>query len=212
MCLVCRTVSHCFWPTQFHHPRRPISTISTSTPETETGKAQVCNPPMVYSLSWSQSGNLLAAGLGDGCVSLMGIQNRNLVQVGHMPYAHDASVASVHFPSFCKDKTERVLFSGGSDGIVLCWDLGSNIVEHEATSPKSLFSPDLLKGSRPQNGGTAGQLAQQTQDLSLVDNPEILFGIKGEKINWMESAKDPDTLFVADTSNDITAYTIPMLQ
>lgn len=167
---------------------------------------------MVYSLSWSQSGNLLAAGLGDGSVSIMGIQNRSLVQTGHLPYAHDASVASVHFPSFCRGKSERVLFSGGSDGIVLCWDLGSNIVENEAASPKSLFSPELLNGSKQNRDAATDQLVQQTKGLSL-DNAEVLFGIgKGEKINWMESAKDPDTLFVADTSNDITAYTIPMLQ
>ncbi|KAL3927122.1 MAG: hypothetical protein SGBAC_013211, partial [Bacillariaceae sp.] len=111
--------------------------------------------------------------------------------------------------------TERVLFSGGSDGIVLCWDLGSTIVEKETTvNPKSMFSPDLLKGnSKQQSAATTptDTLIQDTEGLSL-DSPEILFGIgKGEKINWMESAKDPDTLFVADTSNDITAYTIPMI-
>jgi hypothetical protein len=51
-------------------------------------------------------------------------------------------------------------------------------------------------------------LSRRTQELSL-DQPKILFGIPhGRKVNWMTTSKQ--SVFVADTSNDITAYTIPL--
>jgi WD40 repeat protein len=169
---------------------------------------------MVYSLNWSPSGNLLAAGLGDGNVNIFAIENRNLVQTGLLPDGHDSSVASVLFPSFCDNKTERVLFSGGSDGTVLCWDLGANVC-HKSTStaskhPQDLFAPSLLQEQA--NSKSMDGLIKQTEELSL-DKPQILFGIgNGDKINWMETSQSPSTLFVADTTNDITAYSIPLIQ
>eukprot|EP00980_Cylindrotheca_fusiformis_P017906 scaffold5682_cov140-Cylindrotheca_fusiformis.AAC.17 len=196
-----------------YYPRRPISSFAISTPETEAGKPQVCNPPMVYSLDWSPSGNLLAAGLGDGSVNIFAIENRTLVQTGLLPDGHDSSVASVLFPSFCNDTTERVLFTGGSDGAVLCWDLGASVCEKSKDSkdPQDLFPSGLLQQQGASRKSSSKDLVQQTEDLSL-EKPEILFGIgNGGKINWMETSKRPSTLFVADTTNDITAYTIPMI-
>lgn len=166
---------------------------------------------MVYSLNWSPSGNLLAAGLGDGNVNIYAIENRNLVQTGLLPDGHDSSVASVLFPSFCKNKTERVLFSGGSDGTVLCWDLGANVCDNsmDAKHPQDLFASSLLQQER--NRKSSNDFIQQTEELSL-DKPQILFGIgNGGKINWMETSRSPSSLFVADTTNDITAYTIPLI-
>lgn len=174
----------------------------------------MCNPPMVYSLNWSPSGNLLAAGLGDGNVNIFAIENRNLVQTGLLPDGHDSSVASVLFPSFCNNKTERVLFSGGSDGTVLCWDLGANVCHNSTPSkhPQDLFAPSLLQ-QQANSKSVDGGLIKQTEELTLVDKPQILFGIgNGGKINWMETSQSPSTLFVADTTNDITAYTIPLIQ
>ena len=43
---------------------------------------QICNPPMVHSLSWSPSGKVLAAGLGDGSVAVLKVEhNRKLTLV-----------------------------------------------------------------------------------------------------------------------------------
>jgi hypothetical protein len=64
-------------------------------------------------------------------------------------------------------------------------------------------------------------MAAQMGDLSLDgdDNdgqPRILCSIPhGSKPNWMVSSRGrdpvfPSSIFVADTSNDITAYTIPL--
>jgi WD40 repeat protein len=151
---------------------------------------------MVYSLGWSDSGRLLAAGLGDGNVNIFAIENRNLVLTGLLSDGHDSSVASVLFPSFCKDN-ERILFSGGSDGNIFCWDIGGSILDNDSSpSPSSVFPPSLMS-----------QIHSMEEDL--VEQTAVLFGLGNKaKINWMETSLD--ALYVADTTNDITAYTIPL--
>jgi WD40 repeat protein len=198
------------------YSRRPLSSYTISTPAGgETSKPQVCNPPMVHSLSWSPSGRLLAAGLGDGNVPIFSIENRNLVQTGFLSEGHDSSVASIVF----FDKHERILFSGGSDGAILCWDLGANVVgdnnnddDDSTSSSVNLFPESFLRAqsSSSNNNNQEEDLVRRTQELLSLDQPKILFGIPhGPKVNWMTTS-GPSTLFVADTSNDITAYTIPL--
>jgi WD40 repeat protein len=162
---------------------------------------------MVHSLSWSPSGRLLAAGLGDGNCAVFAVDNRSLVQVGLLTPGHHASVASVVFPSFAADN-ERVLISAGSDGAILCWDLGSSVLgeDHARPDPStSLFSQHLLLDG--------GDLSEKLQDLQLLNlkKPKVLFGIPhAPKPNWLASRTTPATLYVADTTNDITAYNIPL--
>lgn len=189
--------------------RRPVSSFTITPPQDpqESSKPQVCNPPYVYSLAWSPSGKLLAAGLGDGNCNVFSIQNRSLVQVGLLSPGHDASVASVLFPSFA-DNNERVLLSAGNDGAILCWDLGSNVLgegdDAAASSGDHIFADSILQSNN------MDAVTNKMQDLRL-DEPRVIFGIPhGLKPNWMVSRKSPGTLFVADTSNDITAYAIPL--
>jgi WD repeat-containing protein 53 len=209
--------------------------------EKETSKPQVCNPPMVYTLAWSPSGRLLASGLGDGNCYIFSVEQRSLVQVGLLTSGHDDSVASILFPSFataasfpspCNDKpslnnnnntvewipshqgNERVVLSAGSDGAIFCWDLGSLLVggAGDKWDPSMLFAASLLEEKKKK---TNDNISNSLDDLSLLvgDKPKILFGIPhGSKPNWMVSRRHPATLFVADTSNDITAYTIPLAQ
>lgn len=197
----------------------------------DSNKPQVCNPPMVHSLAWSPSGKLLAAGLGDGNIPIFSIDNRNLVQTGFLPDGHESSVASILFPAFTAHRNERILCSGGSDGAILFWDLGADTLSFEQSgndkstlnnsTPNHLFPAKLLGETTPDdsstenNDGTAVKNDDVTSDLSalsMIDTkPRILFGIPhGSKTNWITSSKYYHSIFVADTSNDITSYTIPM--
>jgi WD40 repeat protein len=178
----------------------------------DAGANQVCNPPMVHSLSWSPSGRLLAAGLGDGTCGILQIDNRKLTQVARLREGHDSSVVSVLFPNWSCDGAsnhvlaqDRLLATAGTDGAILCWDLGSHVAGDGAVDPASLFGDSVVP------------LESSIEQVSLDDYASrILFGIPHEaKPNWMvcsgnSDAALPATFFVADTTNDITAYAIPM--
>ena len=160
---------------------------------------------MVHSLAWSASGNLLAAGLGNGNIPIFSIDNRNLIQTGQLVDGHASSVAFVMFPTFAKGN-ERLLISGGSDGSILGWDIGTNVLElADMSHPNGLFHDEFLSTSA--NTSIEG-LARQTQELSM-GKPTILFHIPHDsKVNWMTTLGD--SIFVADTSHSITEYKVPL--
>ena len=172
---------------------------------------QVCNPPMVHSLSWSRSGRLLAAGLGDGTCGILKVDDRRLTQVARLREGHDSSVVTVLFPDWSGGASnhvlgqDRLLATAGTDGSILCWDLGSHVAGDGAVDPASLFGESMVP------------LESSMEQVSLENSsPRILFGIPhGVKPNGMVCTGNsdsvlPTTFFVADTTNDITAYAIPM--
>jgi len=226
--------------------RKPISTFVINQNNNEDGqqsKPQVCNPPFVYSLAWSNNGKSLIAGLGDGTVGVFEINNRKLVQTqllvgsetidGTMNFAHESSVASVNYPSFSNSTSDRILCSAGSDGAIVFWDLGiPNDEVWYDTIDDTIDVKTNKSDSKINSGDAVAEIfpPRLLQDLSnrdfteihsttnvLSHKPRILFDIShGEKINWVtpatpsgaDSSAYNDTIFVADTSSDITSYTI----
>jgi WD40 repeat protein len=159
-------------------------------------------------MAWSPSGTLLAAGLGDGNIPIFSIENRNLVLAARLLDGHMSSVAFVMFPTFAKGN-ERLVLSGGSDGSILGWDVGTNLMELATMeNPKELFHDyEFITTSGGPSLGVDG-LTYQTEELSL-GNPRILFSIPhGSKVNWMTTSGN--SIFVADTSHDITEYKLPL--
>jgi WD40 repeat protein len=177
----------------------------------DVGVNQVCNPPMVHSLAWSPSGRLLAAGLGDGSIGVLQVDGRRLTLVTRIPEEHDSSVASVLFPNWSTADNnhilaqDRLLATAGTDGSILCFDLGSRVAGDGAVDPASLFAESLI----------SGETSMERVSLDGAP-PQVLFAIPHKKkANWMVCSGNtcsvfPATFFVADTSNDITAYAIPM--
>jgi WD40 repeat protein len=176
------------------------------------GTSQVCNPPMVHSLAWSPSGRLLAAGLGDGTCSILQVDHRNIAQVARLRDGHDASLATVVFPNWKSDGSnhvlaqDRLLVSAGTDGAILLWDLGTAVAGDGAVDPKIMFRESAV----------SLESAMDQASLNEHASPRIIFGIPHEeKPNWMVCSSNtnltlPSTFFVADTTNDITAYIIPV--
>jgi len=201
-------------------PHRPSSSVQIS--GNDSANAQVCNPPFVNQIAFSKHGTLLAAALGDGTASILGIKGRSLSQKCRLLGGHSSSVASVLFPSFGSDSSsnisanDRLLVTGGSDGKIMLWDLGSAVAGKNAVDPST-----WLVGCEP---SPADDIAEGISSLSLDErnkraaiqavDPCLLFGIPhGEKINTIASSTSrecvlPSSLFVADTSNDITAYMV----
>ena len=194
-------------------PKRPLA--SYLMPRDDTG-AQICNPPMVHTVGWSPSGRLLATGLGDGTIGVLKVQSdASMSLVTRLRDGHDASVASVIFPSFGQLNTQhvaakdRLLASAGTDGAIFLWDLGASVCGRGAVNPSTILAgTDSLED-------TVDRMSIKDGDDD--DGPRLLFGIPHrQKPNWMVSSRGADSafasaLFVADTTNDITAYSIPLL-
>lgn len=190
--------------------RRPLSSCVIE--RDDGGASQVCNPPMVHSLAWSPSGRLLAAGLGDGTCSILQVDHRNISQVARLRDGHDASLATVVFPNWKSDggnhvlAQDRLLVSAGTDGAILLWDLGTAVAGDGAVDPKIMFRESAV----------SLESAMDQASLNEHASPRIIFGIPHEeKPNWMVCSSNtnltlPSTFFVADTTNDITAYIIPV--
>lgn len=184
----------CVYLWDIGRPRKPLDSFLVT--RDDAGANQVCNPPMVHSLSWSPSGRLLVAGLGDGSIQVLGVQKKKLVDLARLREGHDDSVASLCFPEFTgsnNNKADRLLASAGTDGAILLWDLKRSVGGDAAVDPRQLLSNDLLN-----------------EELEPNKDPALLFGIPHQhKVNWMVSSRT-NALFVADTSNDITGYNVAL--
>lgn len=196
-------------------PRKPLSTQTIGS--LDTGAHQVCNPPMVNSLSWSPSGRLLAAALGDGSVSVFAMKNdRHLLLMSRMVDAHSGAAACAVFPEWSpgihdlgSPTHDRLLATAGNDGAVVLWDLGAENGGNMAMDPTSFLS---ISEEDEIDKAAAALSNMQLEE----DGPKTLFAWShGAKPNWVVSSRGrdsvfPSTLFVADTTNEITAYTVPL--
>ena len=207
--------SICLW--DVCRPKRPSSILQVSREEAE-GANQVCNPPIVHSLSWSPSGRLLAAGCGDGSVMVMRVDGRRLVEQCRLQGGHESAVATILFPHFNGTANisshvaadDRLMVSGGNDSVIYLWDLGASVAGDAAVDPSM-----VLQGCSTSNSTLSSDVNSAFSGLSISTEPRVLFGIPHEKkLNWIVSSKSTEqvfstTLFVADTTNDITAYMLP---
>jgi WD40 repeat protein len=181
---------------------------------------QICNPPMVHHVAFSPSGRLLAAALGDGSISLTKVDTRSFGNTTRLSDAHGGPVASVVFGSWNDERSssrvdaaDRLLCSAGNDGAIVYWDLGTNLCGRKTLLPVEDFFLRVQLRSHPPPSTYHNDAA----DSAVAEGePRSLFAVQhGAKPNWMVSSRSsdplfPSTLFVADTSNQVTAYTIPL--
>lgn len=196
-------------------PKKPldINTIGVL----DTNANQVCNPPYIHQLAWSPSGRLLAGALGDGSAAIWSVQNnhRSLVLVSRLEDAHSGSMATVLFPEWGRHQSrnskltayDRLFCTSGNDCSIVLWDLGASLCGDGAIDPCTILpveDRDLLTQS------------MDTMTLSDLEQPKTLFAwTHHAKPNWIVSSRGadpvfPSSLFVADTTNDITVYTVPL--
>jgi WD repeat-containing protein 53 len=207
----------------------PLSSISI--PQiTSSDSNQVCNPPMVHCLQWSPSGQILTAGLGDGSVAIMhhATSHASLILSNRIDDAHSGTVASCLFPAwtnkFCTSSAvtanDRLLCTTGTDGHIAFWDIGENIGGERANAPTTLFPLQHAVDDRHHDMKSKASTTKSSKQKEPIDNsidlPHTLFAFQHHaKPNWMIHSGSNDTsfpysLFVADTSNNITIYTIPI--
>ena len=192
--------------------RKPISTflINNQNNNIQGKKPQVCNPPFVYSLAWSNNGEKIAGGLGDGTIGIFEINNRTLIQSqlligrengndnsnnnnsnndgsgdGEIHYAHNSSVVSVVFPSFSTSTDDRILCSAGTDGSIVFWDLGISNDEQWATTSEEVEEENYLDGDGKNNKLSDDDVVEQ------LFHPKLLRGLKNHTTT---TTTDPTTM------------------
>jgi len=144
---------------------------------------------------------------------------------------YGSAIACTIFPNLRggKQKIEDRLFvTAGNNGKILIWDLGTSVVvggENDCgvEDPCTLFFPpndNLQKQNETTETTTTEEITSTLSNTSIKNDddqqpPKVLFGISHpHKPNWMvcSSIYDVDmsnTLFVCDTSCEISAYTLP---
>jgi WD40 repeat protein len=149
---------------------------------------------MVHSLSLESEWTIARCWFGRWINPSHGGSEEKLMARTRLRDGHGSSVATLCFPDFGVNtgaNTDRLLASAGTDGAILVWDLKRSIGGDASVDPRQILSHDLVM-----------------EDLS--EEPIILFGIPHpHKANCMVSSRT-NTLYVADTSNEITGYTIPL--
>ena len=149
--------------------------------------------------------------------------NHQLVQTALLSEgAHESSVVSVVYPNFFNGSngtSEKILCSAGSDASILFWDLGSSNnslgewgdkaeIDHNNNNTDQCMDDVTTLFARSLCIDPANRMQEDTPLFGQA--PSVLFGIPhGQKMNWVTRA-ERNFIFVADTSQDITCYTIPM--
>jgi WD repeat-containing protein 53 len=206
---------------------QPLQSIEIK--NSTAGAQQVCNPPMVHSLSWSPSGRLLAGALGDGSVGIWQIATMDvsngvdpLVMTARLEDAHANAVAFCLFPEWKFKNIEqlehtnpilddRLLCTAGNDCNIAFWDLGATICGDDALNPATM----LCTNDEQSALDNLKKLRIDVVESTSFDLPKILFNLRHPcKPNWMASSRGQDlcfpaSIFLADTSADIAVYTVP---
>lgn len=201
-------------------PRVPLSSYNVE--PIRSVITSLCNPPVVHCLSWSPSGRLLAVGLGDGSVSVLKIKKRKLVEVYSLCNAHYAATACITFPSVFSRFSgnslmhDRLLVTSGNDGTLFLWDIGPRVAGGSALNPNSfLVGSNSIDSNRFKiSSWKLCSRSSLSRSPSCHHRTESIFGLKhGKKPNFLicgnlyDQNQSP-TLYLADTSNDITIYTL----
>jgi WD40 repeat protein len=121
-----------------------------------------------------------------------------------------------------EEEEDRLLISAGNDGNLIFWDLGSDVAgcgggDDRPPHPRSYLGRLSSSSSAPppEGGGDGGGPAAMRRH-SRKSSPRVLFRIAhGRKPNWIACGRScddalPSSVFVADTTNDVSVYTLPM--
>jgi WD40 repeat protein len=174
-------------------------------------QSQLCNPPMIHSLTRMPSFPCFVAGCGDGSLA---IGNTQGVWLSRVDLAHGAAVAAC-----CPFATKEwgCLASTGNDGRIVLWDMQSLLWSSKTTNGNDrtqstscrewLFGNDRTSSSM--HDKNLLQLNDAMESWSLQQEPQTLLAWDhGKKPNDMVHDASETALVLADTSPIITMYTI----
>lgn len=188
-----------------------------STPATTSGNVkQMFNPPYIYSLDVLESGPWVIASTGSGALEVLNIDQKVRAESEE---AHSSAVNFVSFTRFSLPGLPNLLLSTGNDGF-----LAIRSVQPPNDANTAQYAETLQRLTELQGRITAAKKATKIQAKLLTSLETQLKKLQGApKLNLVFKAKLPNVvnwccsssklsncgnLFVADTTDAITCYTI----
>ncbi|XP_075793314.1 WD repeat-containing protein 53 isoform X1 [Pelodiscus sinensis] len=181
---------------------RPLWTTTLQETEAEEvgqqSAGQFFNPPLAHSLSVAACGNVFSCGAEDGKIRIFRVTGVKFEQeLGFK--AHTLGVSQVLFlPDV------YWLLSGGNDGRVLLWDVGSEAGKQLKSPVKSIHRRKARTSASPKRGGEPNTMVTNEHARVL---PKLSIE-HGEKVNWISctAIKGLRRVLVADQSSCISVY------
>ncbi|XP_071422927.1 WD repeat-containing protein 53 [Pithys albifrons albifrons] len=163
---------------------------------------QFFNPPLAHSLSVASCGNVFGCGAQDGKVRIFRVTGVRFERELELQ-GHSLGVSQVLFMP-----EAYWLLSGGNDGKVLLWDVGSEVGKQQKSPAKSL---QRRKAQAPASSRKNGKLSKVSSSEQAGVVPKLTIE-HGEKVNWLSCAeiKGSRRVLVADQSSSVTVY--PLLE
>ncbi|NWR94368.1 WDR53 protein, partial [Furnarius figulus] len=182
---------------------RPLWTTNLQECGTEEGSPQTAgqlfNPPLAHSLAVASCGNIFGCGAQDGKVRIFRVTGVKFEPELEFQ-GHSLGVSQVLFLP-----EAYWLLSGGNDGRVLLWDVGSEVGKQQKSPAKSLPRRKAQAASK-KNG--------KLNKVSLSEQAEVVPKLTiehGEKVNWLSCTeiKGSRRVLVADQSSSVSVYPLP---
>ncbi|XP_069474166.1 WD repeat-containing protein 53 isoform X2 [Ambystoma mexicanum] len=164
---------------------------------------QLFNPPLAHSLSVASCGNIFGCGAEDGRIRIFRVTGPKFeLELGFK--GHSKGVSQVHFLNFLP--VPCCLLSGGNDGKVCLWDIGSAVAKEHPNAlryghrRKTRRSSCSKKDEKPKAEGDSPVDRTRMSPKVTVEH--------GEKVNWITGAeiKGSKLILVADQSSCISVY------
>lgn len=167
--------------------------------ESPQSPGQLLNPALAHSVSVASCGNIFSCGAEDGKVRIFRVVGVKCEQeLGFK--GHTLGVSQV-----CFLPESYLLLTGGNDGKIMLWDVGSEIEKKQKSPTKHTHRKKNKRATYTKQGGNTNTLVTDEKHGKILPKLSIEHG---EKVNWLLSTKIKgyQNILVADQTSCISLY------
>lgn len=167
--------------------------------ESPQSPGQLLNPALAHSVSVASCGNIFSCGAEDGKVRIFRVVGVKCEQeLGFK--GHTLGVSQV-----CFLPESYLLLTGGNDGKIMLWDVGSEIEKKQKSPTKHTHRKKNKRATYTKQGGNTNTLVTDEKHGKIL--PKLSIEHR-EKVNWLLSTKIKgyQNILVADQTSCISLY------
>ncbi|ELK17601.1 WD repeat-containing protein 53 [Pteropus alecto] len=167
--------------------------------ESPQSPGQLLNPALAHSVSVASCGNIFSCGAEDGKVRIFRVMGVKCEQeLGFK--GHTLGVSQV-----CFLPESYLLLTGGNDGKIMLWDVGSEVEKKQKSPTKHTHRKKTKRATYTKQGGNTNASVTDEKHGKILPKLSIEHG---EKVNWLLSTKIKgyQNILVADQTSCISLY------